>query len=152
MANRKQLVAIVGRPNVGKSTLFNTLAGKRIAIVDDTPGVTRDRIYTDITWLNREFTIIDTGGIEPDSEDIIALQMRRQAELAIETADVIVFMTDGREGITAADEEVAHMLRKSNKPIVLAVNKIDAPKFEDNAYDFFTLGLGEPVTISASQR
>ena len=127
MANRKQLVAIVGRPNVGKSTLFNTLAGKRIAIVDDTPGVTRDRIYTDITWLNREFTIIDTGGIEPDSEDIIALQMRRQAELAIETADVIVFMTDGREGITAADEEVAHMLRKSNKPIVLAVNKIDAP-------------------------
>lgn len=152
MANKKPIVAIVGRPNVGKSTLFNVLAGRRIAIVEDTPGVTRDRIYTDTTWLNREFTIIDTGGIEPENEDIIAVQMRRQAELAIETADVIVFLTDGREGITAADDDVARILRKSKKPIVLAVNKVDAPKFEDNAYDFYTLGIGEPITISGAQR
>ena len=148
----KPLVAIVGRPNVGKSTLFNKISGKRIAIVEDTPGVTRDRIYTDAEWLSHEFILIDTGGIEPESDDIIAVQMRRQAQLAVETADVIIFVTDGREGLTAADEEVAQMLRRSKKPIVLAVNKIDAPKFEDNAYDFYSLGLGNPVTCSASQR
>ncbi len=152
MANKKPIVAIVGRPNVGKSTLFNVLAGRRIAIVEDTPGVTRDRIYTDTTWLNREFTIIDTGGIEPENEDIIAVQMRRQAELAIETADVIVFMTDGREGITAADDDVARILRKSKKPIVLVVNKVDAPKFEDSVFDFYSLGIGEPITISGAQK
>ena len=148
----KPLVAIVGRPNVGKSTLFNKISGKRIAIVEDTPGVTRDRIYTDAEWLNYKFLLVDTGGIEPENEDIIAKQMRRQAELAIETADVIVFVTDGREGLTSADEEVAEMLRRSKKPIVLCVNKIDDPKFEDNAYDFYSLGLGTPVTCSASQR
>lgn len=148
----KPLVAIVGRPNVGKSTLFNKISGKRIAIVEDTPGVTRDRIYTDAEWLSHSFILIDTGGIEPESEDIIAVQMRRQAQLAVETADVIIFVTDGREGLTSADEEVAHMLRLSKKPIVLAVNKIDAPKFEDNAYDFYSLGLGTPITCSAAQR
>ena len=148
----KPLVAIVGRPNVGKSTLFNKISGKRIAIVEDTPGVTRDRIYTDAEWLSHDFILIDTGGIEPESDDIIAVQMRRQAQLAVETADVIIFVTDGREGLTAADEEVAQMLRRSKKPIVLAVNKIDAPKFEDNAYDFYSLGLGTPITCSASQR
>ena len=148
----KPLVAIVGRPNVGKSTLFNTIAGKRIAIVEDTPGVTRDRIYTEAEWLSHQFIMIDTGGIEPSSEDIIAVQMRRQAELAVETADVIIFVTDGREGITAADEEVAEMLRRSKKPVVLAVNKVDAPKFEDSAYDFYALGLGTPITCSASQK
>lgn len=147
----KPLVAIVGRPNVGKSTLFNKIVGKRIAIVEDTPGVTRDRIYADADWLNYKFTLIDTGGIEPESEDIIAKQMRRQAELAIETADVIIFMVDGREGITAADEDVAEMLRRSHKPIVLAVNKVDHPKFEDTAYDFYALGIGNPITISAEQ-
>ena len=148
----KPLVAIVGRPNVGKSTLFNTIAGKRIAIVEDTPGVTRDRIYTEAEWLSHQFIMIDTGGIEPSSEDLIAVQMRRQAELAVETADVIIFVTDGREGITAADEEVAEMLRRSKKPVVLAVNKVDAPKFEDSAYDFYALGLGTPITCSASQK
>ena len=147
----KPLVAIVGRPNVGKSTLFNKLIGRRVAIVEDTPGVTRDRIYGDATWLSFSFTLIDTGGIEPDSEDIIAVQMKRQAELAIETSDVILFMVDGREGMTSVDEEVAEMLRRSKKPVVLAVNKVDAPKFEENRYEFYALGLGEPYTISASQ-
>lgn len=147
----KPLVAIVGRPNVGKSTLFNRLIGRRLSIVEDTPGVTRDRIYADATWLDYTFTLIDTGGIEPESEDIIAVQMRRQAELAVETADVILFLTDGREGLTAADEEVAGMLRKSNKPVVLAVNKLDAPKFNDAIYDFYVLGLGDPVIVSAEQ-
>ncbi len=147
----KPLVAVVGRPNVGKSTLFNKIIGRRIAIVEDTPGVTRDRIYGDAQWLDHEFTLIDTGGIEPVKEDIISQQMRAQAQLAIETADVILFLVDGREGITAADEEVAHMLRKSRKPIVLAVNKVDAPKFEDSAYDFYALGIGTPITISAEQ-
>ena len=132
----KPLVAIVGRPNVGKSTLFNKIVGKRIAIVEDTPGVTRDRIYADAEWLNYKFTLIDTGGIEPESEDIIAKQMRRQAELAIETANVIIFIVDGRAGITAADEEVADMLRRCKKPIVLVVNKVDHPKFEECIYDF----------------
>ena len=147
----KPLVAIVGRPNVGKSTLFNKLIGRRLSIVEDTPGVTRDRIYADAEWLTHSFTLIDTGGIEPASEDIIAVQMRRQAELAIETADVIVFLVDGREGMTAADEEVAAMLRKSNKPVVLAVNKLDAPKFNDAIYEFYSLGLGDPIIISAGQ-
>lgn len=147
----KPLVAIVGRPNVGKSTLFNRLIGRRLAIVEDTPGVTRDRIYADAEWLNYTFTLIDTGGIEPESEDIIAKQMRRQVELAIETADVILFLTDGREGLTAADEEVAAMLRRSHKPVVLAVNKLDAPKFHEAVYDFYALGLGDPIIISAGQ-
>ena len=147
----KPLVAIVGRPNVGKSTLFNKIAGKRIAIVEDTPGVTRDRIYADAEWLNYRFTLIDTGGIEPESEDIIAKQMRRQAELAIETAQVIVFLLDGKSGLTAADEDVADMLRRSKKPIVTVVNKIDHPKYEDAVYDFYTLGIGCPITISAEQ-
>lgn len=147
----KPLVAIVGRPNVGKSTLFNKIVGKRIAIVEDTPGVTRDRIYADAEWLNYKFTLIDTGGIEPESEDIIAKQMRRQAELAIETANVIIFIVDGRAGITAADEEVADMLRRCKKPIVLVVNKVDHPKFEESIYDFYSLGIGTPISISAEQ-
>ena len=147
----KPLVAIVGRPNVGKSTLFNRLIGRRVSIVEDTPGVTRDRIYGDAEWLDYAFTLIDTGGIEPASEDQIAVQMRRQAELAIETADVILFLVDGREGMTSADVEVAAMLRKSKKPVVLGVNKIDAPKFEEAMYEFYSLGLGDPVTFSAAQ-
>ena len=147
----KPIVAIVGRPNVGKSTLFNKLAGKRISIVQDTPGVTRDRIYAEAEWLNYNFTIIDTGGIEPERDDIIVKQMRRQANIAIETADVIIFIVDGKEGVTAADAEVANMLRKSKKPVVLAVNKVDSLKYEENAYEFYNLGIGDPVTISASQ-
>ncbi len=147
----KPLVAIVGRPNVGKSTLFNKLCGKRIAIVEDSPGVTRDRIYADAEWLDYRFTVIDTGGIEPESEDIIAKQMRRQAELAIETAHVIIFIVDGRAGLTAADEEVAELLRRSKKPVVLAVNKVDHPKYEETAYDFYSLGIGALYTISAEQ-
>ncbi len=147
----KPIVAVVGRPNVGKSTLFNKLTGKRIAIVEDTPGVTRDRIYGDAEWLDYSFTLIDTGGIEPVKDDIISVQMRRQAQLAIDTADVILFLTDGREGITSADSDVADMLRRCKKPIVLAVNKVDHPKFEDVVYDFYALGIGEPMTISAEQ-
>lgn len=147
----KPLVAIVGRPNVGKSTLFNRIVGKRIAIIEDTPGVTRDRIYSDAEWLTHNFTVIDTGGIEPDSEDIILSQMRRQAELAIETSHVIIFVVDGREGLTAADMEVAEMLRRCKKPIVLCVNKVDHVKYEDTAYDFYSLGIGDPVTVSAEQ-
>ncbi len=147
----KPLVAIVGRPNVGKSTFFNKIIGRRIAIVEDTPGVTRDRIYGEATWLTHSFTLIDTGGIEPMHEDIISLQMRRQAELAIAMADVIIFLVDGREGMTSSDEEVAEMLRRSKKPVVLAVNKVDAQKFEENAYEFYALGLGNPFTISAEQ-
>lgn len=147
----KPIVAIVGRPNVGKSTLFNKLAGKRISIVEDTPGVTRDRVYAEAEWLKYNFTVIDTGGIEPQSDDIIISQMRRQAQIAIETANVIVFIVDGKEGLTAADKEVAQMLRKSKKPIVLVVNKVDSLKDEDNAYEFYNLGIGDPITISASQ-
>lgn len=147
----KPLVAVVGRPNVGKSTFFNRIVGKRIAIVEDTPGVTRDRIYGEATWLNYAFTLIDTGGIEPAREDTISQQMRRQAEIAIDTADVIIFLVDGREGMTAADEEVAALLRRTRKPVVLGVNKVDAGKFEENAYEFYSLGLGDPFTISAAQ-
>lgn len=147
----KPIVAMVGRPNVGKSTLFNKLAGKRISIVQDTPGVTRDRVYAESEWLNRKFTMIDTGGIESESSDIIVKQMRRQAQIAIEMADVIVFVVDGKEGLTAADQEVAQMLRKSKKPVVLVVNKIDRLALEENSYEFYNLGIGDPITISASQ-
>lgn len=147
----KSIVAIVGRPNVGKSTLFNKIAGKRISIVQDTPGVTRDRIYAEAEWLKYNFTIIDTGGIEPENSDIIMSQMRRQATMAVETATVIVFIVDGKEGLTGADREVAQMLRKSKKPVVLVVNKIDSLKDEDNAYEFYNLGIGEPIAISSSQ-
>ncbi|MEW9096129.1 MAG: ribosome biogenesis GTPase Der [Clostridiaceae bacterium] len=147
----KPIVAIVGRPNVGKSTLFNKLAGKRISIVEDTPGVTRDRIYAEAEWLKYNFTMIDTGGIEPSSDDIILAQMRRQAQIAIETADVIMFIVDGKNGLAPADYEVAQMLRKSDKPIVLVVNKVDRLSEEDNAYEFYNLGIGDPITISASQ-
>ncbi|MCR1898194.1 ribosome biogenesis GTPase Der [Irregularibacter muris] len=147
----KPIVAIVGRPNVGKSTFFNKIAGKRISIVEDTPGVTRDRIYAEAEWIGNTFTLIDTGGIEPFTKDIILHQMRAQAEIAIETADVIVFMVDGREGITAADYEVANMLRKANRPTLVVVNKIEGKSLENNAFEFYNLGLGEPITISAQQ-
>ncbi len=146
----RPIVAIVGRPNVGKSTLFNSLAGQRISIVKDTPGVTRDRIYTDVTWLDREFTVIDTGGIEPDSSDIILSQMREQAMIAMETADVIIFMTDVRQGLVDSDMQVANMLRKSSKPVVLAVNKVDNFLSQSmDVYEFYNLGIGEPYPISA---
>lgn len=147
----KPVVAIVGRPNVGKSTLFNKLAGKRISIVEDTPGVTRDRIYAEAEWLRYNFTMIDTGGIEPQNDDIIIAQMRRQAQIAIETATVIIFIVDGKEGLTPADHEVAHMLRTSKKPVVLVVNKVDSLKDENNAFEFYNLGIGDPITISATQ-
>ncbi|MBU3191289.1 ribosome biogenesis GTPase Der [Clostridium bowmanii] len=147
----KPIVAIVGRPNVGKSTLFNKLAGKRISIVDDKPGVTRDRVYADADWLRHNFTIIDTGGIEVESQDIILAQMRRQAQIAIETADVIIFIVDGKQGLTGADKEVAQMLRQSKKPVVLVVNKIDHLALEANAFEFYNLGIGNPQAISATQ-
>jgi GTP-binding protein len=149
----KPIVAIVGRPNVGKSTLFNVLAGERISIVEDTPGVTRDRIYADASWLNRMYTLIDTGGIEPDSKDIILSQMREQAQIAIDTADVIVFLTDVRQGMVDADAKVADMLRRSGKPVVLVVNKVDSfEKFMADVYEFYNLGIGEPLPVSASSR
>ena len=149
----KPIVAIVGRPNVGKSTLFNALAGQKISIVKDTPGVTRDRIYADIDWLNYNFTMIDTGGIEPDSSDIILAQMRDQAQIAIDTADVIIFMTDVKQGLIDADAKVADMLRRSQKPVVLVVNKVDNfNKMMADVYEFYNLGIGDPVPISASQR
>ena len=149
----KPVVAIVGRPNVGKSTLFNALAGERIAIVKDTPGVTRDRIYADVTWLDHEFTLIDTGGIEPDSRDVILSQMREQAQIAIDTADVIVFLTDVRQGLVDADEKVASMLRRSGKPVVLVVNKVDSfEKMMPDVYEFYNLGIGDPIPISSSGR
>ncbi|HBC96999.1 MAG TPA: ribosome biogenesis GTPase Der [Clostridium sp.] len=147
----KPIVAIVGRPNVGKSTLFNKLAGRRISIVGDTPGVTRDRVYAEAEWLKYDFTIIDTGGIEPEDDDIISLQMRRQAQMAVEIADVIILIVDGKEGLTASDKEVAQMIRKSKKPVVLVVNKIDSVKQEASAYEFYNLGIGDPIAISASQ-
>ncbi|MBR6365040.1 MAG: ribosome biogenesis GTPase Der [Lachnospiraceae bacterium] len=146
----KPIVAIVGRPNVGKSTLFNILAGDNISIVKDTPGVTRDRIYADCEWLNKKFTLIDTGGIEPESKDVILSQMREQAEIAIATADVIIFLVDVRQGLVDADEKVATMLRKSKKPVVLVVNKVDYfQKMMADVYEFYNLGIGEPVPVSA---
>ncbi len=145
----RPLVAIVGRPNVGKSTFFNKMSGKRIAIVEDTPGVTRDRVYADCEWLDHKFTLIDTGGIDPHSEDPLLKQMRRQAEIAIETCDVILFFVDGRQGMTADDETVADMLRKAGKPLILVVNKIDNVKLMDEVYDFYQLGLGDPIGISS---
>ncbi len=147
----KPVVAVVGRPNVGKSTLFNALAGERISIVKDTPGVTRDRIYADIEWLNHTFTMIDTGGIEPDTKDIILSQMREQAEIAIATADVILFMTDVHQGLTDADAKVADMLRRSHKPVLLVVNKVDNfDKYMTDVYEFYNLGIGDPMPIAAS--
>ena len=149
----KPIVAIVGRPNVGKSTLFNVLAGEKISIVQDTPGVTRDRIYADINWLDYNFTLIDTGGIEPETDNIILKSMREQAEIAIETADVIIFMTDVRQGMVDDDSKVADMLRRSKKPIVLVVNKVDSfEKFMPDVYEFYNLGLGDPHPISGSSR
>lgn len=150
---RKPIVAVVGRPNVGKSTLFNALAGEKIAIVKDTPGITRDRIYADVSWLDRNFTLIDTGGIEPDSKDIILSQMRAQAEIAIETADVIIFLVDVKQGLVDADSKVADMLRRSKKPVVLVVNKVDSlQKYMADVYEFYNLGIGDPIAVSAANR
>ncbi|MDE7252667.1 MAG: ribosome biogenesis GTPase Der [Acetatifactor sp.] len=149
----KPIVAVVGRPNVGKSTLFNALAGENISIVKDTPGITRDRIYADVSWLDKNFTLIDTGGIEPDSRDVILSQMREQAQIAMETADVIIFLVDVRQGLQDADSKVADMLRRSHKPIVLVVNKVDNfEKFMADVYEFYNLGIGEPHPISAANR
>lgn len=145
----KPLVAIVGRPNVGKSTFFNKLSGKRLSIVEDTPGVTRDRLYTDVSWLDHTFTLIDTGGIELKSDDVFYNEMLKQAEVAVETADVILFFTDARQGMLAADQDVADYLRKKHDNIILVVNKVDGPTHEDSIYDFYSLGLGEPSAISA---
>ena len=149
----KKVVAIVGRPNVGKSTLFNVLAGEKIAIIKDIPGVTRDRIYADCQWRGTTFQVIDTGGIEPESEDIILKQMRRQAELAMDIADVIVFITDVRSGVTVSDEEVAQMLRRTKKPVILVCNKCDrVGNPPDEMYEFYNLGLGDPLPISAGKK
>ncbi|MFV0528599.1 MAG: ribosome biogenesis GTPase Der [Lachnospiraceae bacterium] len=149
----RPIVAIVGRPNVGKSTLFNSLAGENISIVKDTPGVTRDRIYADVSWLQHEFTLMDTGGIEPETSDIILASMRDQAQIAIDTADVIIFITDVRQGLVDSDAKVADMLRRSHKPVILVVNKVDSfEKFMPDVYEFYNLGIGEPVPVSASSK
>ncbi len=149
----KPIVAIVGRPNVGKSTLFNAIAGERISIVQDTPGVTRDRIYADATWLNYAFTMVDTGGIEPESRDDMLRHMREQAEIAIASADVIIFVTDVREGLVDSDNKVADMLRKSGKPIVLCVNKVDSfERLMPDVYEFYNMGIGDPIPVSAASR
>lgn len=151
--NSKPIVAVVGRPNVGKSTLFNALAGENISIVKDTPGITRDRIYVDVTWLNQSFTLIDTGGIEPDSKDIILSQMRSQAQIAIDTADVIIFLVDVKQGLQDSDSKVADMLRRSGKPVVLVVNKVDSfQKYMADVYEFYNLGIGDPHPVSAANR
>ena len=150
---RKPIVAVVGRPNVGKSTLFNALAGENISIVKDTPGITRDRIYADVSWLDKDFTLIDTGGIEPESRDIILSQMRAQAQIAMDTADVIIFLVDVKQGLVDADSKVADMLRRSHKPVVLVVNKVDSfDKYMADVYEFYNLGIGEPHPISAVNR
>ena len=146
----KPIVAIVGRPNVGKSTLFNMMVGERLSIVKDTPGVTRDRIYADVTWLNHSFTLMDTGGIEPETNDLMLKHMREQAEMAIEMADVVLFLTDGKTGLVDADYQVADMLRKSRKKVVLVVNKIDNyEKQMMDVYEFYNLGIGDPFPISS---
>jgi GTP-binding protein len=150
MQMSKPIVAIVGRPNVGKSTLFNQIGKKRVSIVEDMPGVTRDRIYLDAEWLNHEFTMIDTGGIEIETDDRILTAIRHQAQLAIEEADVILFMVDGKTGLTSSDEEVGAILRNTRKPVILAVNKVDSAKAMDEIYEFYNLGLGEPIPVSAS--
>lgn len=151
--NNRPIVAVVGRPNVGKSTLFNALAGENISIVKDTPGITRDRIYADVSWLDKDFTLIDTGGIEPESKDIILSQMRAQAQIAIDTADVIIFLVDVKQGLVDADSKVADMLRRSHKPVVLVVNKVDSlKKFMADVYEFYNLGIGDPHPISAVNR
>ena len=147
----KPIVAIIGKPNVGKSTFFNYIVGKRISIVEDTPGVTRDRVYAETNWRGKEFTVIDTGGIEPKSDDIILSQMRTQAEIAIEIADVILFLTDAKQGVTATDNEIALMLKKSKKPIILVCNKVDNfKKMQNDIYEFYNLGIGDPIAISAT--
>ncbi|MDR0897878.1 MAG: ribosome biogenesis GTPase Der [Oscillospiraceae bacterium] len=146
----KPLVAVVGRPNVGKSTFFNKIAGRRIAIVEDTPGVTRDRVYADVEWLGRQFTLIDTGGIDPRSDDPLRVQMRRQAGIAMEMADVILFFVDARDGLTADDEDVANLLRKTHCPVLLVVNKADTQNLQANSYDFYSLGMGDPIAISST--
>lgn len=149
----KPIVAVVGRPNVGKSTLFNALAGERISIVKDTPGITRDRIYADVSWLDRVFTLIDTGGIEPDSRDVILSRMREQAQIAIDTADVILFLVDVKQGLVDADSKVADMLRRSHKPVLLVVNKVDSQdKYMADVYEFYNLGIGDPHPVSAANK